>query len=475
MKFIALILLQLTSLQNILLKELKDFQNKPDIQHGTVTAHIQRVSDGREFLSFNSNKAVNSASTLKLITTATALSLLGEDYRYKTDVGYSGKINGSKLSGDLIIIPGGDPSLGSDRSPADYSAILQQCVAPLKTLGIKTIEGNVIIRDFSTYSYDVPDSWIWGDLGNYYGAIPHQFNINENKYTVFFNPGYTVGQPAEINNLYPMDPGWRIINNVKTGKAGSGDQVYIYASPSSETILMKGTIPLGEKNFEVKGSVPDPARLFRNELIRNLGENGIEIEGAAIAPNPSELVEKTDFHLLQRFQSEPLYKLVQDCNYNSINLYADAFLHQLYHDEFSNFETGIENLKDFWLSKGLALGGFNPRDGSGLSPSGLITVQNMTDILTQASKEASFKAFFESIPVYGKTGSVRFKDRSNITGGRVRAKSGYIDGTRAYAGYVEDKTGTLYAFMICVNRYDPEARNSVRVFLDNFVEKMGSR
>ncbi|KPM49905.1 D-alanyl-D-alanine carboxypeptidase/D-alanyl-D-alanine endopeptidase [Jiulongibacter sediminis] len=475
MKFIALILLQLSGLQSELIRELTDFQNQPDIQHGTVAAHIQRVSDGKEMVNFNANKAVNSASTLKLITTATALGSLGAEYKFKTDVGYSGKISGNQLNGDLIIIPDGDPSLGSERSPLQFNEIIEDCITPLKALGVQRITGNVIIRDLSIYSYDVPDSWIWGDLGNYYGAIPHQFNINENKYTVYFNPGHSVDEPTEIYSIIPMNPNWRIINNVKTGKAGSGDQVYIYASPSSETILMKGTVPLGENRFEVKGSIPNPAGLFRYELIRQLNENGIEVEQSAIEPNPAEIIEITDFHLLHRFLSEPLSKLAQDCNYNSINLYADAFLHQFGDSGFSNFESGLENMKDYWLQKGLSLGGFNPKDGSGLSPSGVITTQNMTDILAKASKEIFFLPFFESIPVYGESGSVRYKDRGNATRGRVRAKSGYIDGTRAYAGYVEDKTGELYAFMICVNRYEPEARNKVRLFLDNFVVKMGSR
>jgi D-alanyl-D-alanine carboxypeptidase/D-alanyl-D-alanine-endopeptidase (penicillin-binding protein 4) len=475
MKFIALVLLQLTGLQSELLRELSGFQNNTDIQHGTVAAHIQRISDGQEVLNFNAKKAVNSASTLKLITTATVLSQLSADFKFKTELGYSGKISGKQLLGDLIIIPDGDPSLGSERSPLQFNEVLEDCIAPLKALGVEKISGNVIIRDLSTFSYDVPDSWIWGDLGNYYGAIPHHFNINENKYTVYFNPGHSVDEPTEIYGIQPMNPNWRIINNVKTGKAGSGDQVYIYASPSSETILMKGTVPLGENHFAVKGSIPNPAGLFRYELLRRLSENGIEVEQSSIEPGPAELMQITDFHLLHRFLSEPLSKLARDCNYNSINLYADAFLHHLAGNQFSNFEKGLENLKDFWLQKGLSLSGFHPRDGSGLSPSGTITAQNMTDILVKASKEPSFPAFFESIPVYGETGSVRFKDRGHITRGRVRAKSGYIDGTRAYAGYVEDKTGELYAFMICVNRYEPEAGNKVRLFLDNFVVKMGSR
>ncbi|MGR3809884.1 D-alanyl-D-alanine carboxypeptidase/D-alanyl-D-alanine endopeptidase [Jiulongibacter sp. NS-SX5] len=475
MKFIALIILQLSAIQNSLLQDLMSFQQTKNIKHGIVAAHIQRVNDGKTILALNEQKAVNSASTLKLITTATAIDKLGSDYRFQTDLGYSGTITNGTLHGSLIINPGGDPSLGSERSGKDYGQILNECLRAIRAVGIQKVNENVIIRDLSEFSYDVPDSWIWGDLGNYYGAIPHRFNINENKFSVYFQPGYRVGEAASINILDPVSSTWKIINQVKTGKSGSGDQVYIYSSPSTETILMKGTIPLGKNNFEVKGSIPNPAGLFRELLIDRLENEGIEVVQAQLQPTIEEISQSRDFHLLHRFNSESLYQLAQDCNYNSINIYADAFLHQLQPGEFASFEKGVEQMTDHWLAKGLSLGGFNPKDGSGLSPSGMITTENMTDILRAVALAPSGSHFIETIPVLGESGSVRYKDRNKVTGGRISVKSGYISGTRAYAGYLTDKQGELYSFMVCVNHYEPNASSEVRRFLDDFLIKMGSK
>ncbi|MFT4733876.1 MAG: D-alanyl-D-alanine carboxypeptidase/D-alanyl-D-alanine-endopeptidase (penicillin-binding protein 4), partial [Arcticibacterium sp.] len=82
--------------------------------------------------------------------------------------------------------------------------------------------------------------------------------------------------------------------------------------------------------------------------------------------------------------------------------------------------------------------------------------------------------FKSTIPILGQEGSVRYKDKQNKTEGRVHAKSGSIEGTRAFAGYLKDKSGIEYAFMVAVNRYNPEAAARVRKFLDEFLVKLGS-
>ncbi|UBM59797.1 D-alanyl-D-alanine carboxypeptidase/D-alanyl-D-alanine-endopeptidase [Marinilongibacter aquaticus] len=471
----AFILLQLTSIQNQILHELQAFQNQPGISHGIVAASVRRVSDNKEMIAFNENKAINSASTLKLITTATALSILGPDYRYETKLAYTGKIDEGKLQGDLLLLPSGDPTLGSERGGPSYTEITETVVQAVKNAGIEKIEGNLIIKDPSLYNYDLPDSWSWGDIGNYYGAIPHTFNIHENFFNVFFQPGNTLGAEASINALVPFDNDWKIINQVKTGPRNSGDQVYIYSSPSAETLLMKGTVPLGESNFLVKGSIPDPSKLFRKQLLGQFESEGVEIVQAGILPTPSDLgrIEK-DVHILHTFTSDALEEIARQCNFHSINLYADALLHSLSKTEFLSFDEGLKTYKAYWEEKGLATDGFNPRDGSGLSQTGLVTAKCMTDILCTMGKSPYFDAYYSTIAVFGKDGSVRYKDPKKLTQGRMRTKSGYINGTRAYAGYFTDKAGEQYAYMFCVNRYNDDARNEVRRFLDNLLLTMGS-
>jgi D-alanyl-D-alanine carboxypeptidase/D-alanyl-D-alanine-endopeptidase (penicillin-binding protein 4) len=474
MKLIAFILLQFSVIQNQIIEKLNAFQESDGIRHGLLAASVHRISDNKTIINFNEDKVVNSASTFKLITTATAISKLGTNFKYITEVFYSGQIVSGVLVGDLILQSSGDPSFGSERGINTMDDVLTEIIKILKGLNISKIEGNVFVDDETVYQYDSPDSWIWGDMGNYYGALPHKFNVHENYYTVYFEPGNNIGDVARINRLQPFDEDWEIVNLVKTGTRNSGDQVYIYSSPASSTLILKGTVPLGKSNFPVKGSIPNPAKLFRLTLIKTLNNANIAVEDK---PEPVGIsISTSDLHLIKRFYSQPLQDLARDCNFSSINIYADAFLHTLALNDngFETFNQGIESMKNHWLSKSLNLSGFNPKDGSGLSPSTYITPKNMTDILSSMTKEPFFANYENTIPVFGQDGSVRYKDPKQKTGGRVRAKSGSIEGTRAFAGYFIDKNGEKYSFMIAVNQYEPNFLEKVKVFLDDFLVDIGS-
>ena len=92
------------------------------------------------------------ASTLKLLTTAAALELLGADYRFETRFAYRGAIQNDTLFGDLLIFGGGDPVLGSHYFPERYGkdGFLDQWVQKLNDLPVRYVTGN-LIADASVY------------------------------------------------------------------------------------------------------------------------------------------------------------------------------------------------------------------------------------------------------------------------------------------------------------------------------------
>lgn len=478
MKIFALIILQLSGIQQSLLSKVKSFEQTSDIQHGIVVAAIQKASTGEYILAHNAEKSVNSASTLKLISTAWMHLTYGSDFQYQTSVNYSGEVYDGILEGNIIINPAGDPSFGSFRYANSSEIVIEKIVLAIKNLGIRQIKGNIYINDQREKLADTPDTWMWGDMGNYYGAAPQYFNFNENLFTVYFNSGSSLNTPANIQGLEPYDQNWTIINHVTTGPAGSGDNVYIYTAPYSQTIIMKGTIPYGARSFAVKGAVTNPTNVFKQLLSDELKKNGISVYNSPIDQS-LEIQNKAYQDLskpLCEFKSLPLKVLLKDCNYESVNLYADAFLLKSAAFDsigFLTFDKSIDLEKDFWQSKGIDIGGFNPKDGSGLSMGGIISSKNMCDILSYMSKTPDFMDYLDTIARYGEGGTVKNKDRTNLTQGRVYTKSGSISGTRAYAGYVYDTSGELYTYMFCVNRYEADATRKVRAFLDDLIITMG--
>jgi len=107
------------------------------------------------------------ASTMKVISTATANEWLGPDYRFVTALQTTGELGeDGALSGDVVIRGGGDPTLGAASATQPFAG----WKAALDKAGVKKVEGSVI-GDASIFGTTLtPDTWQWNDMGNYYGA-----------------------------------------------------------------------------------------------------------------------------------------------------------------------------------------------------------------------------------------------------------------------------------------------------------------
>ena len=71
------------------------------------------LETGETFFNKNGDQLLTPASITKLITTATALEILGDDFTFKTTVQIDGILENGIVRGNLIIKAGGDPLLGS--------------------------------------------------------------------------------------------------------------------------------------------------------------------------------------------------------------------------------------------------------------------------------------------------------------------------------------------------------------------------
>ena len=90
------------------------FVSDPDFIPSSIGICITDVKTGETIASYNERQAIIPASTIKIITTATALRLYRPSFCLYTTVGHTGTIDETgTLHGDLVIHGGGDPSLGS--------------------------------------------------------------------------------------------------------------------------------------------------------------------------------------------------------------------------------------------------------------------------------------------------------------------------------------------------------------------------
>ena len=87
------------------------------------------------------------ASTAKLATGLAALHVLGADTRFPTRVVARGQITAGRLSGDLILVGGGDPTLASPGAKAGYPppARVGTLVTAVRQAGITSVTGAVLV------------------------------------------------------------------------------------------------------------------------------------------------------------------------------------------------------------------------------------------------------------------------------------------------------------------------------------------
>jgi serine-type D-Ala-D-Ala carboxypeptidase/endopeptidase (penicillin-binding protein 4) len=463
---------------SIIEKGIQQLVNDPVMQHGQVGICIMDVQTGQIFGSHNRDMSLIPASNMKIVTTAAALKILGSDFTFRTDLQYEGDIKDSVLYGNIVIKGYGDPTLGSPLfdSIASFSMLLDSFSLKIKALGINKIQGKVIGDGSAFEKAAAVSTWLWEDMGNYYGAGPSGLNIHENLYYLNFIQNPSVGTPPSVLGTTPHVPDFKMYNEVNSA-AGGGDNANIYAAPYARTGIVSGTIPAGNGNFDIKGTLPDPPYLIAWHLRKTLREKGISVLDSATTQifleqnNIPTQTRKTFYS----WHSPDLAAIVKRANLQSVNLYCEAMVRTLAFQQtgFGSNDKGTDIIKQFWQSKGINTEGFFMLDGSGLSPRNGITPYQLVSMLrTVSADNVWFTPFFNSLPEAGTTGTMKgmFRSYPSVFG-RLRAKSGTISRVRAYSGYATTLEGRQIVFSILLNNFTC-SQNEIRKRLEKFMAEI---
>ncbi len=440
-------------------QEINKLKADSTLEHASWGITVISAKTGNIIASHNSEQSLIPASTLKALTTGAALDILGSNFKFLTRIAYSGEFDTKTgiLNGDVYIIGGGDPSLGSKYFKGQ-GEILNQWVDTLKGKGIKKITGS-IIADGSIFEYNpTPPQWIWADIGNYYGAGASGLSYKDNTFTIRFNSGST-GTTTQISSTDPVIANLELKNNVIA--KGTFDSAYVYGTPFNYQYFCEGAIPPNKINFKVKAAMPDPALFCAQSFSEILQKSGIEINSK---PTTIRLLEGKTSSVVKKelfvHQSPTLDKIVYWINQKSVNLYAEHLLKYLGYSQKGNGSnhSGIGVLKEYCANNSISTSGIYLYDGSGLARANVINTAAQAEIMYRLSQQKEFKTFYNSLPLAGKTGSLKYMFKGTIAEGNLRAKSGSFTGVRAYTGYVTSKNGELLCFSVIVNNYIGSAR-----------------
>lgn len=425
---------------------LQDLANDPHLSGITLGLSIQ--DSHTTYLNYNAKKLLRPASILKLLSTALAFKNLDSKTPFSTKIGHTGKIEKENLEGDLIIKGDSDPTFASSRYGGIEKA-LEEFVEALKQLSIKQITGDIVIDASHFEKAQVPESWAYEDLGNYYGAGATSLNFHENFYSIYFRLGKYVGEKTSILKIYPEIREFNLINEVTTKEKGSGDQAYIFCKEFSKDHIVRGTLPMGEKTYTIKGSLPNSAKVFLDYFIKHLQSHGITVLGKA-----KICYEKKDQKIqwIYTKKSPPLQEIAATALKHSINLYSEAFLKNvgLKFFNFASTDNGIKVFEKFLTSLGLNKDTFYLFDGSGLSHKNLISAESFTQALESLKSEKSFEDFLSSIP--NASNYFAFSDLEDSIRQRVYIKSGSSSQILSFAGYIRTEKNKIVSFsFICNN------------------------
>lgn len=449
----------------------QEWKNDKDLQGASIGYYVMNAKTNELIAEYNSQLQLIPASTLKIVTTSAALGVLGANFRYETKLVYTGNFNPTSgvLHGDLIIIGSGDPSLQSEYFDKDEKTVTDKWAELIQAKGIKKITGK-IIADASCFIRDVPSSWIWGDIGNYFGAVPCGLSFMDNKFKLFFE-SKEVGSKATVKKISPNYPskGYQIFDEVYA--KGNEDEAYVFGDPFGFTKQIKGTIPANKSNYEVEAALPDPALLCAEMLHEALKKNGIAIDNVSESNYDQEKkFGKTE--TIHIHQSPTLDKIVQQTNIRSNNLYCETLLKTL---GKGSFLLGIEQVKKYWQSRGVNTNALFMSDGSGLSRSNTISTAIQTQILGKIYRDSLLYAPFKnSLPVAGKNGSMANIGKGTFIENNLMAKTGYINRARGYCGYVKTKSGKDLAFSVVFNNYNCSAKEA-KLKLEKFMVELAEQ
>ncbi len=435
------------------------------IRQANISYEIVDLASGTTVNSYNPQQCAIPASITKLITTATAIDLLGGNFRFETQLQTNGEIQASQLTGDLIIKGGCDPTLGSNQM-GDPSFISRMADA-IQQKGIRHIRGSIRSDASIIAPFPVPLGWVMEDIPYYYGAGAYGLSAFDNAITITFQSGEPGSRPT-IVNVSPRQPNITIDNQLQTLLIGK-DSIMPISMPYSDQLILHGGIPAHRDNYHVRFSATNPPLQVAMLLHNELNKRGITIDGQPTVQNSSLPDEKRT--TLQTFHSPRLRDVAQLTNFKSNNQYAEhifRFLGTAAQPYNATSKCAAVLVSNHWKKQGVNVDDLYLIDGCGLAPLNTFSASTLNGILVTMAKSDHFIDFYNSIPVAGKEGTVAGFLRKTPLEGKARIKSGSMTHVQCYSGYITGPSGKQYAFTIMANNYGC-SRREIRKIIESWL------
>ena len=374
------------------------------------------------------------ASVQKVITSVTALSSLGADYKFRTALRTQGSVKDSVLDGNLYLVGGLDPALNEHE--------LRSMVSDLKKAGVKKINGTLYADVSMMDSTWWASGWCWDDAPASFQPYISPLMVHQGFVGIEVKP--TSKGQAPVVNIYPSNTYVKVVNKAVTQDKSLGPLTITRDwMHNDNTIVVEGNCTRRQStDLSVVGSADFTFALFRQYL----DEAGISYGKYGWGNCP---VMARDISVV----SHGLPAIIKEALKESNNLFAEAMFLQtgrIQYPKGITFKDAAKFLQNFVDRKfGMFSSSFNIVDGCGLSMYDLCSPQFMVDMLSLVYRDSElYPILYKSLPIAGVDGTLKSRLNAKTTLNKVHAKTGSVTGSCTLAGYIHTADGRDLAFCI---------------------------
>lgn len=447
--------------QQELLTQLSEQLHQAQLPANALAFIAYPLDSPTEQLSYQPKKAMQPASTMKLVTSIVALEQLGPGYRAKTQLRSYEEL-APQMQQPLVLKGLGD----MDFTVQQLWYLLQQAYDQ----GIRHVPAIQIDRSWFNPARPELTALPFDETPReYYNLLPDALFLQRNML------GIRLQSTADSVTgwFYPAIQGLELVTTeVRLVDGGCADwyphpqQLAFKRQPHSLQLVLKGDFPKSCQKHDYLQLINrvDFSRLLVQQLWQQIsGQQQVPVLEQA-APEASVL--------LAEHQSRALAEVLRDINKSSDN----AITRQLYLALGATQTEGASELtakrseqqvRSFLSSIKLDHSSLTLENGSGLSRTERISPELMAALLQHAHQSPYQADLISSMPLAGVDGTLKRRFTQGHTKGKARLKTGTLRNVTALAGYVTDQSGRTWVVASFIN--DPKAGRG-RVVLDSLIE-----
>ncbi|MDH2915986.1 MAG: D-alanyl-D-alanine carboxypeptidase/D-alanyl-D-alanine-endopeptidase [Gallionella sp.] len=456
-------------------KELK----KVGIPLNAISVEVREVGRHGPLIALNTQRPMNPASTMKLLTTYAALDMLGPAYTWKTEAWIDGELKDGVLKGDLILKGYGDPKFTIEQ--------FWLWLSELRARGLREIRGDLVL-DRSYFNLPAHDPAEFdNDPVRAYNVGPDAMLLNFNTLRLRYMPDGSALRVVSEPPLEGMNLDNQLIPKEEKGNCDNWDDNFS-VQPSGDSVVLQGDYPVicgeREQNLSVMPHTRYVGAMFR-AVWKEIGGTlqGKERDGI-VGSNAS---------LFSTHRSEPLSSIIRDINKYSNNVMArQTFLalgaaitdpeskqSDTPHEASSKKnEVGAMSIDrsvlavQMWLLKNrLKFPELVLENGAGLSRKERISAAHMSQLLQHASTHPLSAELQASLPILGVDGSVKKRLKKSPAASHAHLKTGTLTGVKTIAGYVRSKNGKEWVVVFLINHPYAQRGQDAQDALIEWVQK----